>query len=286
MAVSIPAETATLVAELTPRPHRVLRRRRETSDTWTLDLEPVAGEPIRPRPGQFTMLYAFGVGEVPISVSGDTSRGGGPLVQTIRAVGAVTEALCAARPGEVVGVRGPFGNTWPLEDARGRDVVIVGGGVGLAPVRGAVYHVLAHRDDYARVAVLVGARTPGDILFRNEVERWRGRPDLHVDVSVDAADTSWEGRVGLVTTLVPRAPFDPDNAVAIVCGPDLMMKFTSLALIEQGIGPERVFVSLERNMRCGVGLCGHCQIGPQLICRDGCVYSWGSMQRLLEVREL
>lgn len=285
MAVSVAAEPAAPAGELVPRPHRVVRRRRETEDTWTLELVPVDGEPLEVRPGQFTMLYAFGVGEVPISVSGDVERNGA-LVQTIRAVGAVTAALCAARPGDVVGVRGPFGNAWPLELAAGGDLVIAGGGVGLAPVRGAIYHALSHRDDYGVVSVLVGARTPGEILFRNEVERWRARPDLYVGVTVDAADTSWEGRVGLITTLVPRMPFDPERTVAIVCGPDLMMKFTSLALVDQGIPPGRVFVSLERNMRCGVGLCGHCQLGPELICRDGCVYPWSEVGALLEVREL
>jgi NAD(P)H-flavin reductase len=285
MAVSLQAEPRALAAEMVPQPYRVVRRRRETDDTWTLDLVPVSGEAIAVRPGQFTMLYAFGVGEVPISVSGDSERAGA-LVQTVRAVGAVTEALCAARPGDVIGVRGPFGNSWPLEDAVDKDLVIAGGGVGLAPVRGAIYHALSHRDDYGRVAVLVGARTPSDILFRSEIEHWRARPDLHVDVSVDSADTSWEGKVGLITTLVPRAPFDPDNTYAIVCGPDLMMKFTALALIEQGVPAERVFVSLERNMRCGIGLCGHCQVGPELICRDGCVYPWATVEPLLEVREL
>ena len=179
-----------------------------------------------------------------------------------------------------------MGNSWPVEQAEGGDVVIVAGGVGLAPVRPALYHVLAHRDRYRRVALLVGARTPEDLLFRAELERWRGRPDLHVEVTVDAAGVAWEGRVGLVTTLVPRAPFDPERTTAIVCGPEIMMRFSAHALIEQGLPPEAIWVSLERNMRCGIGLCGHCQLGPELICRDGPVYRWDEVERLLAVREL
>ena len=155
MAVSLQAEPTAPAGELVPSPYRVVRRRRETEDTWTLELVAVDGETLAARPGQFTMLYAFGVGEVPISVSGDADRSG-MLVQTIRAVGAVTEALCAARPGDVVGVRGPYGNAWPLEQAVDGDLVIAGGGVGLAPVRGAIYHALSHRDDYGQVSVLVG----------------------------------------------------------------------------------------------------------------------------------
>jgi NAD(P)H-flavin reductase len=270
---------------MVPEPYRVLRRRRETEDTWTLDLLPVDGEPLELRPGQFTMLYKFGIGEVPISVSGDMTKPG-PLVQTIRAVGSVTDALCAAKPGDLIGVRGPLGNGWPIQDAVGRDIVILAGGVGLPPLRPVLYHVLAHRENYGRVAVLVGARTPDDLVFRAEIERWRGRPDLHVNVTVDAAGTDWEGRVGVVTTLVPRAPFDPDLTTAFVCGPEVMMRFAVQALAEQGLAPENVCVSLERNMRCGIGLCGHCQIGPELICRDGPVYRWDQVERLLEVREL
>jgi len=265
-----------------PRPYTLLRRRRETEDTWTLELD---GPELEIRPGQFTMLYAFGIGEVPISVSGDVARRR-PLVQTIRAVGAVTEALCALRPGDTVGVRGPFGHGWPIEQAAGREIVIVAGGVGLPPVRPILYHVLSHRDDYEHVSLLVGARTPADVVFRNELERWRGRPDLNVLVTVDAAPTEWEGRVGLVTTLVPRAPFDPERTTAFVCGPELMMRFSAEALIDQGLAPSDVHVSLERNMRCGVGLCGHCQLGPELICRDGPVYRWDEVEALLGVREL
>ncbi len=268
-----------------PRPFRVERRRRETMDTWTLELEPLQGPQLEIRPGQFTMLYAFGIGEVPISVSGDLSVRG-PLVHTVRAVGAVTEAICSTRPGETIGVRGPYGNSWPVEEAEGRDVLLVAGGIGLAPLRPVLYHVLAHRRDYGRLILLYGARTPGDLLYVQELDRWRGRPDLDVRLIVDAAAGPWDGQVGVVTKLLDRAPFDPDATTAMVCGPELMMRFVAQGLLEQGLPLEDVWISMERNMRCGVGLCGHCQLGPTLICRDGPVYRWDELERLLEVREL
>ena len=265
---------------MTPRPFRVERRTRETYDTWTLALEPASGDRLEVAPGQFTMLYAFGVGEVPISVSGP------PLVQTIRAVGPVTKALCASRPGTVVGVRGPFGTHWPVDEAKGRDVVIVAGGVGLPPVRPALYHLLEHRAEYGRVILLYGARTPEDIVFRAEIERWRSRMDVEVDVTVDSATGDWRGRVGVVTTLIPRAGLDPDATAAFVVGPEIMMRFTVRALADQGIDPERIWISMERNMRCAVALCGHCQYGPTLICRDGAVYPYPAIEPYLGVREL
>jgi NAD(P)H-flavin reductase len=269
---------------MTPVPHRVLSRSRETTDTWTLELEPLA-DCIRPRAGQFDMLYAFGVGEVPISTSGD-HEGSGPLTHTIREVGAVTRALCAAEPGAVVGVRGPFGTEWPLAEAAGGDLLVVAGGIGLAPLRPAVRHALERRDDYGAVSVLVGARTPQDLLYVAELERWRARLDVEVDVTVDAAAAGWDGRVGLVTTLIPGAVIDPATASALVCGPEVMMTFVVRALVDRGVPLERIWVSMERNMRCAVGHCGHCQLGPTLICRDGAVFPAGAMQRLMGVREL
>jgi len=283
--MATPAPTEAVTGAMTPAPFRVTRRRRETADTWTLELEPVDGPPLVTRPGQFTMLYVFGVGEVPISVPYD-GVAGGPLVHTVRAVGAVTAAICASKPGAVLGVRGPFGNAWPLEEAAGSDVVVVAGGIGLAPLRGAVHRLIARRGEYGEVAILYGSRTPADLLYRRELERWRSRFDLHVGVTVDAADAGWRGRVGVVPKLVAGARFDPASTVAMVVGPEIMMRFTVEALLERGVPADRIYLSMERNMRCGVGHCGHCQLGPTLICRDGPVYSHADLAALTAVREL
>jgi anaerobic sulfite reductase subunit B len=273
-----------------PRRYRVATTRRETADTVTLTLDAVDAALAPPAPGQFTMLTVFGVGEVPISVS-DASEpqpetdqdGGSPLVQTLRAVGAVTKALHDAQPGAVVGVRGPFGAGWDLAAARGHDVLIIAGGLGLAPLRSVLRAVLARRELYGQVSVLVGARTPADILYIDELEQIS---NAHVAVTVDRPDDGWDGKVGLVTMLLAGAPFDPDKAVAYVCGPELMMRFTADALVRQGVAAQRIQLSLERNMRCGVGLCGHCQLGPLIICRDGPVVVYDQVAPLLTVREL
>jgi NAD(P)H-flavin reductase len=269
---------------MAPVPYRVRSRSAETADTWTLELDPL-GDAVLPRAGQFDMLYAHGVGEVPISTSGD-HEGDGRLTHTIRAVGPVTRVLCGLDEGAVVGVRGPFGNEWPLAEAVGGDLLVVAGGIGLAPLRPAIRHALARRDDYGAVSVLLGARTPGDLLFVGEVEEWRSRLDAEVDVTVDAAAAGWHGRVGLVTTLIPGAVVDPASAAAFVCGPEIMMVFVVRALLERGLPIERIWLSMERNMRCGVGHCGHCQLGPKLICRDGPVFRADEMMQLMEVREL
>src|SRR3990172_4978635 len=282
--VTLPAAEAPARGAMTPEPYRVAARTQETADTRTLVLEP-RGAPVLPAAGQFNMLYAFGVGEVPISTGADPALAG-PLVHTIRAVGAVSEALCASEPGAVIGVRGPFGTSWPLAEAEGADLVIVAGGIGLAPLRPAVYHALAHRDAYGAFCLLVGARTPGDLLYSRELEGWRGRFDAEVGVTVDSAVGEWRGRVGVVSRLIPGAAFDPGSAGALVVGPEIIMTFTARALLERGIPKERIYLSMERNMRCGLGHCGHCQLGPVLICRDGPVFRYDEIEALMEVREL
>lgn len=268
-----------------PRPWRVVRVRRETSDTKTLELEPPEPLNFTFQPGQFNMLYAFGVGEVPISISGDPQE---PhrLVHTVRAVGAVTQALCSLKKGDVVGVRGPFGSAWPVEEAEGADVVIVTGGIGLAPLRPALYHVLANRGKYGNVVLLYGARTPQDLLYAKELERWRGRFDLQVEVTVDNAGKGWYGHVGVVTKLIPRAEFAPDETVALICGPEIMMRFTIKALEERGVLRENIYISMERNMKCAIGLCGHCQFGPEFVCKDGPVFCFRDIERFFGVREI
>jgi NAD(P)H-flavin reductase len=266
---------------LPPRPFRVAARRQETYDTWTLELDPVVGTPLKVAPGQFAMLYSFGAGEVPVSVSGEP---GGPLVHTVRVVGAVTEAICSSMPGAALGVRGPLGNTWPIREATGGDVVVVAGGIGLAPLRPALYHVLARRPEYRRVSLLYGSRTPADLLYTVELQSWR--ESIDVDVTVDAADESWQGKVGVVPKLIGTAEFDPASTHAFVCGPEIMMRFAAEALLERGVAPERIHVSMERNMQCGVGHCGHCQLGPTMICRDGPVYTYAEIDELMAVRQL
>jgi NAD(P)H-flavin reductase len=278
-------ERADRVSPDVPRPHAVSGVKRETADTVTLELLPERSGAPAFSAGQFNMLYAFGVGEAAISISGDPTRAG-PVIHTVRAVGPVSSALGSLRRGDVVGVRGPFGTPWPVEEAAGCDVVLVAGGIGLAPLRPTLYEILARRSRFGRVSLLYGTRTPADLLFRGELRQWRGRFDLDVEVTVDHAAAERFDNVGVVTRLIPRAAFDPDETVAMVCGPEVMMRFTVRELLGTGVPAERIFVSLERGMRCGVGLCGHCQLGPRFVCKDGPVFRWSEIAPLLEIREL
>jgi len=283
-----PASSATshVADPMLVQPCTVKRRVRETADTFTLELVPPAGSPsVAFEPGQFNMLYAFGVGEVPISISGDPADGT-RWAHTIRAVGTVTTAMSTLRKGDALGVRGPYGAGWPVREAAGQDIVVIGGGIGLAPLRPVIYHLLRHRDHYGRVVLLYGARTPEDILFARELERWRSRFDFEIHVTVDRAAGAWHGNIGVVTGLIDRAPFDPLDAVAMICGPEIMMRFCVLELVKRGVPEDRIHVSMERNMKCGVGLCGHCQLGPTFICKNGPVYRFDEIAGLFTRREM
>jgi len=279
-----PGGTSTL-RPMVPERFRVSERRQETADTWTLELEPVDRTGgIEFEPGQFMMLYAFGAGEVPISISGDPRRAD-RLVHTVRAVGATSAAICRTQPGRMLGVRGPFGSNWPVEEAEGRHAVIVAGGIGLAPLRPVVYEVLSARDRFAGATLLYGGRQPEQLLYVDELEEWRER-GLEVAVTVDIAPAEWPGRVGVVPTLIERTRFDPAAAVAFVCGPEAMIRFSAEALIGRGVAPDRVHISMERNMKCAVGHCGRCQLGPEFVCRDGPVFTFERMRAAFTVREV
>ncbi len=269
---------------MVPEPFRVIERRQDTADTWTLQLEPCGGDPLVFAPGQFTMLSAGGAGEVPISISGDPDRPA-RLIHTVRAVGLATQAICDAEPGRTLGVRGPFGVPWPVEEIEGGDVVIAAGGIGLAPLRPAVLWLLARRERFGRLVLLYGGRAPDQLLYTDELRSW-AQSGLEVLVTVDSAGPEWLGHVGVVTRLVRRAQLNPGSTVAMSCGPEVMMRFTVAALAECGVPEGRIYASMERNMQCGIGHCGHCQLGPTLVCRDGAVYAWPELAPWLAIREL
>lgn len=269
-----------------PEPFIVGKVTRDVSDTFTFELHREAGrEPFAFQPGQFNMLYLFGVGEVAISIAGDP---GEPrrLVHTVRAVGTVTRAMAGLKKGAVIGVRGPFGSAWPVAEMEDNDVVVIAGGVGLAPLRPVILSVLAERGRYGRFTVLYGARTPKDILYRGDLKRWSARLDTVVDVTVDRASGDWYGNVGVVTRLITHAPFDPDQTVALICGPEIMMRYTIQALVDRGVPLNRIYVSMERNMKCAIGFCGHCQFGGTLVCRDGPIFRFDRIADIFDVREL
>ena len=270
---------------MVPRLARVVRSRQDSPGVQTLDLTLEDGIWDGFAPGQFNMLSVFGVGEVPISFSGDPADSSS-VVHTVRAVGAVSVALAKLKKDQLIGLRGPYGRGWPLDSARGRDVLVIAGGLGLAPVRPLLYRLMADRQAFGHVSLLYGARGPSEILYRHEIETWRSRLDMEVEVTVDHADPSWRGHVGVVTSLIGRALFDPARTTAFVCGPEVMMRFSASALTAAGIAGDDIHLSMERNMKCAIGLCGHCQLGPVFVCRDGPVFSHTELARLMAVKEL
>ena len=264
---------------MVPVAARVLGVRRESADVVTLEIEPPGA--FRCRPGQFNMLSLPGVGEPPISIAGQR---GSAILHTIRAVGAATQALCALQPGDPVGLRGPFGSAWPLVEARGRNVVVIAGGIGLAPLRGALVELLAHPEDYPFVRLLYGARAPEDVLYDEELLAWNERhPHFRASVTVDHGTPRWNGHVGVVTALMRRKELSP-HAIYMICGPEIMMRFVVDELHRAGVPDHHVYVSLERNMQCAAGLCGRCQYGPYFACKDGPVFRYDRVAPLFRVQ--
>lgn len=278
--------TVNSVDAMTPDWYQIDTVKKDTEDTFTIELIPQDAEKkFSFEPGQFNMLYVYGIGEIPISISSDPSKPN-RIGHTTRVVGTVTKGLRRLNQGELIGLRGPFGSSWPVKLAEGNDIVLVAGGIGLAPLRPVIYHVLNNRKKYGQFDIVYGARSSTDILFAKELEQWGARFDVNVLVTVDRSDNNWHGHVGVVTKLISYAPFDPMHTVAMTCGPEIMMRYTAIALQKRGIDNERIYVSMERNMKCAIGLCGHCQYAGKFICKDGPVFSYNEVNNLINKREL
>lgn len=244
----------------------------------------LAGNQMAGQPGQFNMLYLFGSGEVPISISGRDSAG--RLQHTIRSVGRITRAMSQVSAGDQIGLRGPFGVGWPLAETEDRDLLVIAGGLGLAPVRQLLQLMVSGSLPCRRLLLLFGVRTPSDLLFRSELEQWAEHPQVEIRVTVDRADSNWRGDIGVVPRLLQRGGFDPARALAFVCGPEVMMRFSVQALQQQGVADEAIYLSMERSMKCAVGLCGRCQWRERFICRDGPVFRYDQIAPQLNIREL
>jgi len=273
---------------MVPVPARIVSVKEENFNTRTFRME-IVDEGVRKayrwQPGQFNMLYLPGVGEAAISISSDPDE---PQVleHTIRVVGSVTRAVGRLGPGGVVGIRGPFGHGWPLDRIEGRELVIVGGGIGLAPLRPVIYWVLRRRDRFRRVILLYGCRTPADRLYVEELEKWSSESAIDVLVTVDNATAGWVGPVGVVTKLLQRVKVSAARTTLFVCGPRMLNRAAAWSFLQLRVPPEQVYLSLERNMHCGFGRCGHCQYGPKFVCKDGPVFCFQDIADLLARTEV
>ena len=231
--------------------------------------------------GQFVGVSVFGIGEAPISVTSSPTRNG-TFELCVRKVGDVTEALHRLKPGSTVGIRGPFGNGFPVEKMRGQDVLFAPGGLGLAPLRSLINQVMDERESFGRVIILYGARNPSELLFKDELVKWEARDDVEFHVTVDRGDENWTGNVGVITTLFPKITVNPRSTIAVTVGPPVMYRFVIMELLSKGIQDGRIFLSLERRMKCGVGKCGHCQINGVYVCQKGPVFSYAQLKELPE----
>jgi NAD(P)H-flavin reductase len=264
---------------LMPLAAEVLDTRAEARDTFTLTLafkDRQAQNKYRYKPGQFNMVSLFGLGEAPISMSSDPAERA-TFEHTVKVVGGVTQALSRLSVGDPVGVRGPYGTSWPIEEAGGKDVLIVAGGIGLAPLRPVIEHILGNRTVYGEVTILYGARTPQDLSFERDFERWtvlpKEGPGIKLLLTVDKTDGDrWAHNVGVVPTLFEKVKLNTRGTVGMMCGPEVMLRFGLVDLIKRGFPMDRLFISMERRMSCGVAQCGHCFFGPKFVCRDGPVF--------------
>jgi len=235
-------------------------------------------------PGQFNMLYVPGYGEAAISMSSDVESSGGLVIHTARNAGSVTKALSRLKVGDVIGLRGPFGSSWPLKESEGKDVVIACGGIGLPPLRGALYSIIRNRDRYGKVILLYGARAPADLIYPSEYDTWQ-KAGIDVQATVDRGDGTWNGRVGVVPMMFYNVRLDPHKSIVLACGPEIMMRFVIYEALARRIPANHIFISLERNMKCGQGACGHCQMGPYFICKDGPIFPFNLLGPYINVEE-
>jgi len=256
-----------------------VERLTEKEKLFTLRLE--KGQALGQHPGQFVEVSVLGIGEAPISVSSSPTRNG-TFELCVRAVGDVTNALHRMEPGDWVGIRGPFGHGFPVEKMRGKDLLFAAGGLGLAPLRSLIQFALDERESFGRVIILYGARNPSELLFTDELAEWAQRRDVEFHLTVDRADATWKGHVGVITTLFPGVAVNPRSTVAVTCGPPIMYRFVLIELLAKGIPENQIYLSLERRMKCGVGKCGHCQINGVYCCQEGPVFSYAQIKGLKE----
>jgi NAD(P)H-flavin reductase len=255
----------------------------KVSTYWLQFKNPTIQEIYKFKPGQFNMLTVPGYGEAAISISSnmlDRDKIG----HTIRMTGNLTNAISRLKLGDTVGIRGPYGSAWPIIESKGKDIYMAAGGIGLPPMRPIIYHIIKNRTDYGKVVLLYGARTPQDLQFTNEYDIWR-TADIEVMITVDRADENWEGSVGVVPLMFYRLRMDPHNSIAFTCGPEIMMRFVIYEALARRIPSENIYASFERNMRCGFGSCGHCQLGPYFVCKDGPVFSYKQLESFFNVEE-
>jgi sulfhydrogenase subunit gamma (sulfur reductase) len=241
-----------------------------------------SGEQLGHMPGQFVEVSIPGIGEAPISVSSSPTRKGA-FEMVIRKVGNVSKALHELTAGDKIFIRGPFGTSFPVDDVmKGKDILFICGGIGLVPVRSAIQYVLDNRDDYGRIIILFGAKTPRERLFTDEFDQWRNAKNATLLQTVDRRDENWYGAEGVITTLLPLVKIDKDKTVAVICGPPIMYKFVIINLLDTGLREDQIYLSLERRMKCGVGKCGHCQINNIYVCQDGPVFKFSDITDIEE----
>jgi len=265
----------------------IQRVKPETYDTTTFTLrldDPQARAAFHHRPGQFIELSVFGIGEAPFCIA-SSAHGRDTFDISVRKVGRVTAALHDMREGGQVGIRGPLGNWFPFEEVEGKHILFVGGGIGLFPLRPQIQEVCRARDRFASITVLYGARTPRDLVYRDELEQWRHQEGMVCLLTVDVGEDGWTGRVGVVGSLLPEVRFDVSRGVAFVCGPPIMIRFVTQDLLNMGFAEDAIITTLERHMRCGIGKCNHCMIGDKWVCKDGPVFTYRQMKAMMEFEE-